>query len=209
MTSVAERISRLEAELAALKKVAGDHAEDKSVAPSVQAFEDRRGVSITQVVGERSDLPSLDEMKRLFAAVKHLAPGKLDDKYDPDKPFRGFCACFRWLQNQGRADQPNKKFSITYWTDACKSWLRQRGAIANDVDGNLLVLAVCASGDVAYVPHDGSLGHVWEFAIHEFANRGKPASTAWKGVMAGGPILSPSRPSRPMSQPSPVRAIGF
>lgn len=171
---------------------------------------DEGGVRVMEMLTETSALPSPAEMKKLFVAVRHLAPGKLDDRYDEDKPFRGFCAAFRWVQNQTRTEQPNPKFALSYWLDACKSWLRQRDVIANDVDGNSLVLAVYAAGDVCYVPHDLSRGQLWEFGLHEHYGRGRKASeSAWRNVMTSGAILPPSRPGRSREVPSSVRMIGF
>lgn len=168
--NVHDQIAVLEKQLAELKKQVGRPGRDDPL-PSVKAFEEP-GVRIVELISETAAMPNLGEMKRLFGVVRPLAPGKLDDKYDEDRPFRGFCAAFRWVQNQNRIETPNPRLALTYWLDDCRAWLRQRNCVANDVDGNAFVLAIYAAGDVCYVPHDLSRGQLWEFGLHEHYGRG-------------------------------------
>jgi hypothetical protein len=46
------------------------------------------GVRILQLLDERSDLPTLDQMKKLFSVVRHRVPEQ--KSHDDDAPFRGF-----------------------------------------------------------------------------------------------------------------------
>lgn len=189
-----DRIAMLEAQAAALAAEIAALKAGKAAKPAPQPIEEG-GIRVVELLTETSALPTHAEMKKLFATVRNFSPGKLDDKYDPDKPFRGFCAAFRWLANQGRTELPNKKYAISYWLDCCHTWLRQRDVIANDVGGNELVLAVLAAGDVCYVRGDLSVGCVWELGLHEYYKRGRPASDAWRNVMATGNVLTPTRPA--------------
>jgi hypothetical protein len=110
------------------------------------------GVRIVQVLDERHDgMPDLKELESLYAAVKHLAPWPLNNKYDDHKPFRGFCSCFRWVSNKGRTEFPNPRFALSFWLDNCKSWLRDRNVMTGDVSANELVMATLAAGDLKYV----------------------------------------------------------
>jgi hypothetical protein len=88
-------------------------------------------------------------------------------------------------------------------------WLRARNAMTRDVTGASFVAAVMAAGDVLFVPHNGTLGHVWEFGlVLPDQGGGKPANAdAWRRVLATGAILPPSAPARRMAPPSPVRVI--
>jgi hypothetical protein len=187
----------LSAEIAALKagrplKTAG---KPEDLGPSVKAFEDKRGVTISQVITETTIGPSLQEARKLFTIVKPLAPWKLDDRYDEDRPFRAFCAALRWAQNVGRADEPNSKVALSFWLDHARNWLRARNAVGGEIDANVLIMAVMASGDIPYQRADPSQGRLWEIGLRAYG--GRPASAdAWRAVMTTGNILGPSRPAR-------------
>lgn len=123
------------------------------------------GVRVLHVLDERSDLPDLKQMQKLFAVVKpHSRPQALNDKFDPDRPFRAFSSTFRWLQNMGRTERPNGKVALSFWLDTCRTWLRARNCMTGDLDVNALVLAVFAAGDVVYVPADGAWGSLGDRA---------------------------------------------
>lgn len=107
-----DRIAELERQAAALNAELAALKAGQPPKPGAEIEEG--GVRVTELFTERSDLPTLVELKKLFGAVKHLAPARLDDRYDEDKPFRGFCAAFRWLQNQGRTERPNGKYAISF-----------------------------------------------------------------------------------------------
>jgi hypothetical protein len=201
-----DTLAELKAEAARLNARIAELERGQPPKPAPKPIEES-GVRVVEILTETRALPTSAEMKKLFAAVKGRAPGKLDDKYDPDKPFRGFASAFRWLQNQGRLEQPNGKFALSYWQDACRVWLRQRNVVAGDVGGN--EFAVLAAGDVPYVRGDLSVGHVWELGLAEYHNRGRKASDAWRAVMATGNVLAPSHPARSAPASHPVRMLGF
>jgi hypothetical protein len=153
---------------------------------------------------ERADGPDLKQMQKLFDIVRPLAPWPLNNKYDEQRPFRGFASAFRWVQNVGRTPQPNGKVALSFWVDTCRLWLRARNCVASDLDANALVLACLASGDVVYTPADAGRGWVWELGLLEYG--GGPANTdAWRTVLNGGAIRSPSAPARRDPPPSGVR----
>jgi hypothetical protein len=167
------------------------------------------GPRVVLLLDERSDLPSLKETERLYSALKHLAPWPLNDKYDADRPFRGFSCCYRWISNKGRTEFPNPKFALGFWLEACKVWLKARGSMTGDVDASVLILAVYAAGDIAFCPANSQLGHVWEIGLAEHA--GRPADVAgWRRVLAGGAaaVRPPSSPGRRRAPLSPVRIYG-
>jgi hypothetical protein len=129
----------------------------------------RDEVRVLQVLDERTDLPNLKEMQRLFSIVKPHSPWPqaLVDKYDENRPFRAFSMAFRWVQNMGRTKRPNGKVALSYWLDTCWMWLRARNCVASDVDANALILAVYAAGDVHFTPANATAGDVWEIALVE------------------------------------------
>jgi hypothetical protein len=161
------------------------------------------GVRIIAVNDERGDGPSLAELKKLYAAVKHRVPEV--KSHDPDAGFRGFASAFRYVSNCGRTAAPNSKLGLGYWLDDMKQWLRQRDATTIDVSGASFIAAVLASGDVLYVPHDRTRGWVWEFGLMQPHYGGKPATEAWKCVVETGVVIRPSQPARLTEQRSQVR----
>jgi hypothetical protein len=166
-----DRLAQLEQQAAAISaEIAALKAGKAAAQPRPPRDE---GVRIFAINEERSDLlPDLKEMRKLFTAVKDRAPWPLDTRHDSDKLFRGFCACFKWLANKGRTEFPNPKFALGFWLDNCKTWLRARNGVAGGIDATALVLAAYASGDIAYVPANGVLGHVWELALAEHVSQG-------------------------------------
>jgi hypothetical protein len=142
--------------------------------------------------------------------VKHLAPWPLKNKYDEDKPFRGFTSCFRWISNKGRVEQPNPRFALSFWLDQCKNWTKDRDSMISDISGNELILAVYAAGDVKFCAANAQLGIVWELALSEHS--GRPASDAWRKILREGAsaVLPPSAPARRSPAPSQVRVtVGY
>jgi hypothetical protein len=200
-----DRLAELKAEAARLNaRIAELEGDNNRVTPP--PIREEPGVRIIAVLDERTDLPSLKEMERLYSVVKNLAPWPLNDKYDDTRPFRGFCACFRWIANKGRVEAPNPKFALSFWLDNCKTWLRERNGMVNDVSANELIMATFAVGDVKYVAANAQIGTVWELALAEYV--GRPASpNAWQMVMKNGAsaILPPSSPARRDMPLSPVR----
>jgi hypothetical protein len=204
LAQLEQQAAKLNAEIAALKS--GSGRQDKEVAP--RAIVQEEGVRISTLLTERTDLPNLKEMERLFEIVKRHAPwpqamrGRFSDE---GQPFRSFCSAFRWIMNKGRVEHPNNKIDLSYWIDEARVWLRSRNSLASDLDANGLVLAALACGDVAYVVGDGRLGTVWELSLAQHG--GRPASPdAWKRVLLTGEILPPSPPARSVTVvPSNVR----
>jgi hypothetical protein len=65
------------------------------------------GVRIVAVNDERSDLPDLASMRKLYSIVKHRVPEEKSG--DPDGCFRGFAGAYRYVSNCGRIAAPNSK----------------------------------------------------------------------------------------------------
>jgi hypothetical protein len=199
-----DRLAQLEAQAAALNaEIAALKAGKPAPVPRPPRDEGARVVVLND---ERRDLPDLASMRKLYAVVKNHVPEVKSQ--DPDRPFRGFCATFRYISNCGRVAAPNSKYTLGWWIDDLTQWLRQRDAMTIDVSGSSFIAAVLGSGDVLYVPHNGTLGHVWEFGIVSPNHGGKPASAdGWRTVLSTGNVLPPSAPARRMAPPSPVRIV--
>jgi hypothetical protein len=199
------RLAELEAQHLAL---GAEIAKLRAERPTAPPPPPRDEVRIVEVLNERSDLPDLKQMTRLFNIVKQHSPWPqtLVDRFDETRPFRAFCAAFRWVMNTQRLDRPNGRVALSYWADTCRMWLRARNSVGSDVDANSIILACLAAGDVAYSPADPTRGWVWELGLIEFG--GRPANTdAWRAVLNGRAILAPSQPARRTAPPSLVRVV--
>jgi hypothetical protein len=199
-----DRLAELEAQAATLNIEIAKLRAERPAPPPPPPGEEVRVVALNT---ERSGgLPNLAELEKLYSAVKHLAPWPLNNKYDEHKPFRGFCACVRWVSNKGRVEQPNPRFALSFWLDQCKNWLRDRNSMTGDIGANELIMAALACGDVKYVAANAQLGFTWELALSEYS--GKPASPdAWRRVLETGNVLSPSQPAQRFAPPSPARVL--
>jgi hypothetical protein len=200
--------------LAALEQqavtLAAEIAALKAERPAPPPPPPRDEVRIVPLLHERTDgMPTLKEMERLFTIVKSHSPWPqaLNDRFDEHRPFRAFSSAFRWLQNVGRTERPNGRVALSFWADTCRLWLRARNSVGSDLDGNALILAVFASGDIVYTPADPARGWTWEFGLVEYG--GRPASAdGWRRVLSTGNVLSPSSPARRDAPLSPVRIYG-
>jgi hypothetical protein len=196
-----DRLARLEAQTAVLNSEIAKLRAERPAPPQPPRDE----VRIVQVVDERSDLPTLADMRKLYNVVKHRVPEA--KTHDPDAGFRGFCGAFRYVSNCGRIAAPNARLGVGYFIDDMKGWLRLRNAMTIDTTGSSFIAAALASGDILYVPHNSMMGHVWEFGIVPPNHGGKPAdANGWRKVLDGS-ILAPSQPARRDAPPPPVRVV--
>jgi hypothetical protein len=202
---MSDRLAALEAQAATLAAEIAALKAGRPVAPPPPPKDE--GVRVVEVLDERrGDLPTLAELKKLFAVVRHRVPEQ--KSHDPDAAFRGFCGAVRYIANCGRIATPNSKYALGWWLDDMIFWLRARNAMTIDISGASFIAAVIASGDVLYVPHDSTMGFVWEFGIMPPNHGGKPADAGgWRRVLDGS-ILSPSAPARRSPAPSQVRVYG-
>ena len=196
-----QKIAEAQAELQALKS-------GKAAPPPLPPRDE--GVRVVPLLVERSDMPSLKEMERLYAAVKSLSPwpSALVDRYDESRPFRGFSSAFRWVMNMPRADRPNGKVALSFWNDCCKNWLHDRGSMTGDLSANAILLSIFAAGDIPYCPANPTLGVTWEIGLVEFG--GRPASPdEWRRVMkeAAAAVLPPSSPAAVLPPSAPARRL--
>jgi hypothetical protein len=77
--NVQERIDKLERELADLKKAAGQK-DVEDTKPTARTFEEPRGVQVRELLTERHDLPSLQDLRKLLAVVKPLVPRRRSNR---------------------------------------------------------------------------------------------------------------------------------
>jgi hypothetical protein len=199
-----DRLAALEAQAAA---ITAEIAKLRAERPAPPPPPPRDEVRIVELNTERtSGMPNLAQMQKLYDVVRRRLPEQ--KSHDPDRPFRGFCAAHRYISNCGRIAAPNNKYALGWWLDDMTQWLRQRGAMTIDITGSSFIAAVYASGDVLFVPHNGDLGHTWEFSLMPPNHGGKPATDAWKLVLNGS-VLAPSQPAQRFAPLSPARVYGY
>jgi hypothetical protein len=198
IAEIEAKIAEAQAEIAALK--AG-----RPAAPSPPKHE---GARIVQVLDERSEGPNLAELKKLFSIVRHRVPER--KTHDADQSNRDPAVSARRRgRNLRQSDTRRETLGKPWWIEGMTDWLRARNAMTRDVDGASFVAATMASGDILFVPHDSTMGYVWEFAIVPPGHGGgKPASDAWRTVLSTGNVLPPSAPARRVAAPSQVRIYG-
>lgn len=194
-------VARLNAKIAALE----------GGPPTVQELVPmRRELSISRLLDEQpvSDMPTIQELHKLFKIVRPRAPWRV---HDEDRLFAGFRGAFRALMSMGRTDRPNPKADLSLFVAACREWLRDRGSMTVDIDVNAVMLAAMAAGDIQFVVPNAALGHVAELGLHDVLNAGRAAdTTAWKRVLETGNIdAMATSPARSPASSQPVRVYGF
>ena len=104
-----------------------------------------------------------------------------DDQYlKPLRP-RGFI---------GRAVAVDHKHTVSYWISAAEQILRELGGASETLSGLSFLAAALAHGDVFY--NDvRDFPYVREFGLREYG--GRPATDAWRKVLATGKIPEPGR----------------
>lgn len=130
-------------------------------------------------------MPSDADLRRLQDIVYRLRPG-LDLREDPDfrnlDHHREFLLAFRAIAMMGRTAEVDHGKAISYWASYARNLLQDCGVNA-EVPGNIVLAAALAHGDVAHARN--ALGLTW-------ASSGRPASDAWRGVLARGALRPPS-----------------
>jgi hypothetical protein len=193
--------AKLGARIAALEAGQRPHPDQRPAGLQIHELTPpkQRGVEVRVLLDEQTDgMPDLRDLRRLFDTMKGHSPWPIRDE---DRAFSGFRGAFRWIMSQGRIDAPNPKFSLSYYCDACRAWLKDRNAMSGDIVANSVMLAAMAAGDVHFVLPNAALGHVAELGLHGTLNAGRRADmSAWRQVLERGAPRSASAPSRPAAR---------
>jgi hypothetical protein len=108
-------------------------------------------VTITTTPLTAVDLPTDEQAEKLICMVAEAHPILVLAEGDDEPSFRRqFERAMRWLAYARRQPEPNEDYYFTFWLDAAREWLNDRGFLGG-VTLKPLVCAVVASG-VTYTP---------------------------------------------------------
>jgi hypothetical protein len=155
-------------------------------------------------------MPSPDELKRLLAIVlakfPRLAPDMTDRWADNNevKFGRQFASAFSAVGMMHRTEKPDKKRYVQYFIDHGEDLLRALGPHAEI--GPAFTVACLAHGDVPI--SDWRIdGVVLEFGLNIY-RIGRPATDAWRRVLATGSTIPLIAPPSTRNYPTPGVRIG-
>ena len=198
-----DRIAQLESDLAALKAQVAPPAK---IAPAMP-IEDE-GTRVFHIAPVSNFImPSASELKRLreivLAKFPRLAPDMSDRWADNNevKFAKQFEAAFRAIAMMHRTEKPDKKRFPSYFIDHGDDLLRALGPHAEI--GPAFTVGCLAHGDVPI--SDWRIdGVVLEFGLNIY-RIGRPATDAWKRVLATGNTIALIAPPSSRNYPSNVR----
>jgi hypothetical protein len=155
------------------------------------------------------DMPTADELDSLYKIVIAAHPDlKLErettrfeyERNHLDEFKRAFLAVGRL----GRLTEPSPDRHFHAVVDDANRVLSARRL--SDVEGDAVMVAILAWGDVQHRPADAAFGQLTEVAIAKI-NQGTPARARWREVLNGAP-LQPPLPPRGQRAPSyPTRPV--
>jgi hypothetical protein len=104
------------------------------------------------------------------------------DRLDPDKLFRSFSACLDRITNIGCQPTLYSKCGLCWSVDECRTWLRAREAIPNDVDAPAFIAAVLVQGDVNYCPTTAPSEMCGNFSLAAHGGKRRPmlGKSCWR-----------------------------
>ena len=127
-------------------------------------------------------------------------------KYPTLKPRRSdeeeflsqFSAAFQFVQHHGRCAVDRQR-SLGWWLDTARDWLSQHRGDSLPINGNVLIVAIIAAGDV---PFSGPTEPGFVVGL-QWGGGGVAARDWWKRVL-GGALLDLTPPLHPMPTASPA-----
>ena len=143
-----------------------------------------------------ADMPTDDELERLYAIVvaKHPWLNLEREAKRTEHGDRDFMGEFRnalYAIARMRRSEPG---GDRYWAsmvDDANGVLRSHRL--GEVEGDALLCAAIAHGDVAWRRADASLGQLLEVGLAPL-HQGKPAASRWRQILNGEPLLPPMSP---------------
>jgi hypothetical protein len=157
------------------------------------------------------DTPSDAQLKQLLALVEREHPGLIESSPNPyysrnvDAEFK---AAFYAVGSITRLSEPTSKVSFATHVDRINGLLRRRGH--TEVEGDVVLAALVAWGDVDYRLQDLRYGQTAECALDPLHNTGRAPSPVWREILAGSKPLRKALPPRAVADRSIglVRAVG-
>ena len=143
-------------------------------------------VQMVRTVVPTVELPTPDEMRRLFAIVSAKWPQATSSR-NADDAIKRFTDAFAYLASSVSHSDKRSRFAASAWVDRCDAYLRTIGRPASSGFG-AIALAAAALG-FSHAPFiESPTG--WDIWITEGNYR--PAGSAyWRALLAGEPMQAP------------------
>lgn len=189
MPTTEQKIALLQGQLDELKAELAGKQQANVASPHVE-----RSVSISRAIERPADhlLPSDGELEKLLDIVECAYPklrpsfdGKFADMKRQDH-VAGFKQAFHWLACVGRQDKLDTTRALSWWVDHAETWLRENGTSSPSVNGNALVVAVLAWGDISFASLD-RFPFDLAFGVSAYGGA-RPTSPTWRHVLDTGKI---------------------
>jgi hypothetical protein len=201
------KTANFEAEIATLKAQVAPPAPVKSAPKPVE--EEGARISYPAPVSNFI-MPSSTELKQLLSIVLRKFPQLAPDMTDRwsqnnEADFaRKFAAAFKAIGQMHRTEKPDRKRYASYFVDHAEDLLRAQGASAEI--GPAFLPACLAHGDVPI--SDWRIdGVALELGLNIY-RIGRPATDAWKRVLATGNTIALIAPPSTRNYPTPGVRIG-
>lgn len=209
LASLGKRCAALEEQVAAIQASNLLPTAESRRADAKRAIEPQ-GVTITHQPDRNPKfiMPSDDELRRLYETVLARYPRLAAYSQQSDEVFDGFRRAFLRIGHLGR-DKLNDKYMLMSWVDDARLWLNDQQIVPSIVTGNDFIYAVLAHGDVDFVPLDRFPHDCNAFGLRRDGS-GRPATDAWRAVVATGRLREPVPVPRPTARRSPTQiAVGW
>jgi hypothetical protein len=155
--NTAQRVQRLEAEIAGLKAL---HPLRKRLPV------EEPGVSVTYCRSSPIDLPSPTEYEKLLAIVARAgAVPQFASESERREFYLGFIGSFERIASLRRSEGLNLKRPARDWADEAHGWLHQRGTPVETTNGSFFA-AILAAGDISYSIAKPALGVPAYIGLH-------------------------------------------
>ena len=146
------------------------------------------------------DMPTDDELDRLLAIVVAAHPdlslAREPGRFEYARDYRDeFRRAFFAVGRMGRLNEPSGDRYFHAVVDDVNRVLSARRL--SDVDGDAIMIAILAWGDIQHRPADAAFGQLTEVAIAKI-NQGSPARPHWRNLLAGKANLVEPFPPRGM-----------
>jgi hypothetical protein len=148
-------------------------------------------------------MPGESELRRLYQIVTAAYPVLTPRQRNPGEAFRYFEYAFFRIGHLGRDGKLNDKHALTWWADDATWWLKEQRVNLVHLTVVDFVCAVVAHNDIAYLPLDRFPHDCSGFALR-LDRTGRPATDAWRGVLASRSVRLPVPVASHRREPRPV-----
>jgi hypothetical protein len=142
------------------------------------------------------EMPTDAELKKLLALVEreHRLLDRNENAYIRRNVEDEFKRAFFGVGSITRLSEPTQKIAFSTHVDRLNVLLQRRGHTS--VEGDVVMAALIAWGDVDYRFQDLRYGQTAECSLDPHHNTGRPPSPVWREILAGKSALRKALPPR-------------